>query len=164
VWELISEGAIDRADVEVRFFGHTQYWLRQEIEQYGLGDVVDQQGNVPREVSVEKQRESQILLLLSWDDPRERGTYTGKVFEYLSARRPILALGGPRGVVSELLERTGAGVHVADLASLKDVLLRYYREFTQAGAVRFGGIDERIREYTHVEMARKFARALDEAC
>jgi hypothetical protein len=37
------------------------------------------------------------------------GTITGKVFEYLAVRRPILLV-GPRGAASDLIEQSGAGV------------------------------------------------------
>jgi hypothetical protein len=127
-----------------------------------LGDVVKQYGGVPPDVSVQKQRESQILLLLSWNDPRERGTYTGKVFEYLAARRPILGVGGPRGVVSELLETTSAGHHTSDPVSLEKIVLQHYREFRDAGVVSFRGDAERIAAYSHLEMARQFAEVLDD--
>ena len=38
----------------------------QEIEEYGLSNIVRQYGEVPRQTAVEKQRESQLLLQLSW--------------------------------------------------------------------------------------------------
>ena len=159
--ELISEKTIGRRHVNVRFYGPVEYWLEQEIKNHGLEDVVVQNRRVPREVSIAKQRESQILLLLSWDDPRERGTFTGKVFEYMAARRPILGVGGPKGVVSELLEKTGAGTHANEVVRLKEILVQYYREFVETGAVRFRGVDEEVQKYSHREMARKFADVLN---
>jgi hypothetical protein len=159
--ELISEKTVDPQRVSVRFYGPVEYWLDQEIRDHGLEEVVTQNGSVPREVSIAKQRESQMLLLLSWNDPRERGTFTGKVFEYMAARRPILGVGGPKGVVSELLQKTGAGTHVNDVASLKEILADYYREYSETGAVSFRGVDEEIQHYSHPEMARKFADVLD---
>ena len=38
---------------------------------------------------------------------------SGKVFEYLAAERPILALVPPDGAAAQLLRETGAGVVVA---------------------------------------------------
>jgi len=160
---LASEGQIDLKAVKVRFYGGTPYWLEKEIKRYKLEEVVSLYPTVPRDVALQKQRESQILLLLNWDDPNGVGIYTGKVFEYLAARRPILAIGGPRGVVSELLEETGAGVHVSDQEGLKRTLMEYYEQFRMHGRVLYNGREAKIAKYSHLEMAQRFAAVLD-AC
>jgi len=162
LYEMIGEGEIEKDTIEVRFFGPLQYWLDQEIKSYRLEEVVRQQGVVPREVALEKQRESQILLLLNWDDPDECGVYTGKIFEYLAAKRPILALGGPDGVVSQLLQETGAGVHIKNVDALKQFLRNCYEEYQATGQVRYYGKEEQIEKYSHREMSRKFAEVLSE--
>lgn len=159
--ELISEGRLDRRVVKVRFYGATDYWVEKEVKRFGLEDVVSLSPRVPREIALEKQRESQILLLLNWNDPEETGVYTGKVFEYLAARRPILAVGGPRGVVTELLEETGAGFHALGYAQLKHALLELYEQYRTFGCVPYKGREEQIAKYSHVEMARRFAELLD---
>jgi len=160
--ELIAEGVIDPTAIKVRFFGPTQYWLDQAVKKHGLEGIATQYGMVPRETALTKQRESQILLLFNWDDPRERGVYTGKVFEYLAAQRPILAIGGQRGVGTELLEETGAGVYASNLVTLKEVLRLWYRECKLTGYVPYGGRDDQIAKYSHREMARKFAGVLND--
>ena len=159
--ELASEGKIELKTVKVRFYGDTPYWLEQEIKRYQLDEVVSLHPKVLREVALQKQRESQILLLLNWDDPDEVGVYTGKVFEYLAARRPILAVGGPRGVVTKLLEETGAGVHALGREHLKRVLFELYEQYRTHGYVPYKGCEERIAKYSHREMARHFATVLD---
>lgn len=159
--ELIVEGLINPDITRVRFFGPPEYWLEREIIKHNLGDIVKQYGTVPRDVALARQRESQILLLLNWDDPREVGVYTGKLFDYLAAKRPILAIGGPKGVVSELLGETGAGVHVNSLDDLKVLLKSWYREYQLSGEVRYNADWKMVQKYSHREMARKFAEVLD---
>lgn len=159
--ELFSEGQLDRQAVKVRFYGTTEYWLEKEIERFGLEDVVSLNPQVPRSLALERQRESQVLLLLNWDDPREIGVYTGKLFEYLAARRPILAVGGLRGVVTELLEETRAGVHASGYEQLKHALVELYEQYRTHGYVPYRGCEEQIAKYSHREMARHFAYVLD---
>jgi glycosyltransferase involved in cell wall biosynthesis len=68
----------------------------------------------PHRRSLELQRDSEALLLLIPEaGGRGRGVLSGKVFEYLAAERPILALVPPDGAAAELLRDTGAGVIVA---------------------------------------------------
>ena len=117
---------------------------------------------VPAEIAREKQRESQLLLLLDWDDPRERGTYPGKIFEYLAARRPILATGGTEdNVVKRLLDETGAGVHATAVGDIKNKLEEMYREYKAQGKVVLPEKASDINKYSHREMARKFAEILE---
>jgi len=69
---------------------------------------------VPHRRSLELQRDSEALLLLIPEaGGRGRGVLSGKVFEYLAAGRPILAVVPPDGAAAALLRETGAGVVVA---------------------------------------------------
>jgi glycosyltransferase involved in cell wall biosynthesis len=68
----------------------------------------------PHRRSLELQRDSEALLLLIPEaGGRGRGVLSGKVFEYLAAGRPILALVPPDGAAAALLRETGAGSVVA---------------------------------------------------
>lgn len=160
--ELIDENIIKSGNIRINFFGPTQYWLTQEIKKHRLEEVVKQYGTVPREIALKKQRESQILLLLNWNNTREQGVYTSKLFEYLAAKRPILAIGGPKGVVSELLEKTCTGIHLSsDLIILKKILMKYYKEYKMYGEASYFGKKKEIEKYSQYTMAKKFAKVLN---
>jgi len=159
---LIGEGVMDPKRVHVRFYGAYNHHLEYLINCTGLSAIVDQCGTVDRDTSLARQRESQILLLLNWNHPAEEGVYTGKVFEYLAARRPILAVGGPAGVVGELLAETCAGTHVGSLDDCVKVLRRYWLEYCTSGRVTYRGSDECVDKYSQTVMAHSFASLLDE--
>ena len=158
---LVNENVIDPSLIEINFYGYPEGWLIHDIKKYHLESIVKIHGMIPREISIQKQREAQILLLLTWNDPEEKGVYTGKLFDYLAARRPILSLGYTGGVVKDLLDQTRAGVHCSNEAELREYLLRAYREYRELGVVQYHGIGEEVMKYSHVEMARKFAEVLD---
>lgn len=160
--DLISNGTMDPKDVEVRFYGYKEGWLAKEIEKYGLSGIARQHGVVPRRIAFEKQRESQISLLLNWEDQRERGVYTLKVFEYLAAQRLILATGGSgEDVIKELLDETKAGVYGPKVEDIKNILADLYSEYKLKGEVSYSGDREKINKYSYREMAKKFAKILD---
>jgi hypothetical protein len=131
------------------------------VNTYGLEDVIEVAGTVSREEALRLQRESQVLLMLCWSDPRETGQHTGKVFEYLGARRPILATGGSRGVVTDLLDRTKTGVHAQAKEELKNTLCAWYAEYRQTGRVLYRGEEAKLGLCTHEHMASQFADVLD---
>jgi len=160
--DLISDGVVEKNEVEIRFYGPQYYWLEKEIEKRGLSAIVKQYGMVQKEISLKRQWESQILLLLNWEDEKEKGIYTGKIFEYLVAQRPILVTGGFGGDVSEnLLKETKAGVSCSEIEEIKNSLKRFYLEYKQNGRVTYCGNWEEIKKYSHLEMARKFAEILN---
>ncbi len=160
--ELISERAIDPDDIEVRLYGTGVEWLEKEIEQYGLSNIVKHYQKVPRDVALEKQKESQLLVHFRWEDPQELGAYSGKIFEYLGARRPILATGGFAGdVVEELLNETGAGICASSVEDVKNTLRELYREYKLKGEISYKGEESEVDKYTHREMAKKFSEILD---
>ena len=159
--DLITEGSMDANDIEVRFDGSEAGWIDKQAEHYGLTGIVRQFGTVPREIALKKQRESQLLLLLKWNDTRQAGAYSAKIFEYLAARRPVLAVGGFHDVVSELLDETKAGVSAQTAEEIKTLLLHLYQEYKSTGAVSYSGDEADTNKYSHREMAKRFASVLD---
>ena len=98
----------------MRFAGDVRAADREYAESLGLGDRIELLGYVSRRRSLELQRDSEALLLLIPDSGgRGKGVLTGKIFEYLAAERPILAVVPPDGAAADLLRETGAGTVVA---------------------------------------------------
>jgi glycosyltransferase involved in cell wall biosynthesis len=159
--DSIANGVIDPNHVEVRFYGPESLELENKANEWGLSNVVRQYGVMPREFCFEKQKESQLLLLFNWEDPQQRGVYSGKIFEYLAARRPILATGGADSVVTDLLKETNAGVDAHTVEDIKNALEKAYGEYKLRGKVSYHGNIEKINKYSYREMARKFAAIMN---
>jgi glycosyltransferase involved in cell wall biosynthesis len=101
-------------DVAARFLGDFRSADREWAETLGLGERLELIPYAPRRRSLELQRDSEALLLLIPDaGGRGRGVLSGKVFEYLAAERPILAVVPPEGAAAALIRDAGAGVVVA---------------------------------------------------
>jgi glycosyltransferase involved in cell wall biosynthesis len=98
-------------DVCVRFVGDFRPGDREFLASLELGDRVELVDYVPRRESLRLQRDSDALLLLIPEaGGRGRGVLSGKVFEYLAAERPILAVVPPDGAAAQLIQDTGAGL------------------------------------------------------
>jgi glycosyltransferase involved in cell wall biosynthesis len=112
-------------DVVARFVGDFRVADREWAEGLGLGERLELHPYVPRRESLRLQRDSEALLLLIPEaGGRGRGVLSGKVFEYLAAERPILAVVPPDGAAAALVRDTGAGVIAApeDVAGIKAAL------------------------------------------
>jgi glycosyltransferase involved in cell wall biosynthesis len=112
-------------DVVVRFLGDFRAADRDWAETLELGDRLELIPYASRRRSLELQRDSEALLLLIPDaGGRGKGVLSGKVFEYLAAERPILAVVPPDGAAASLIRDAGAGIVVApdDVAGIATAL------------------------------------------
>lgn len=160
--ELNKTKEIDLERCKIELYTPKENWIIEEIEKYQLGKTVALNGMISRADVIKKQRTSQILLLLTWNNPEEIGVLTGKIFEYLAAKRPIISIGPKETVISRLLQETGAGIHVSTKEELKDYLRDKYSEFIDIGQVKYDGERDKIMKYSYREMTRKFNEILQD--
>jgi len=159
--DAINGGLIDAEDVEVRLYGRRQVWVEELIGRYQLSDCVRHHGSVSRDHVVRIQRESHVLLLFNWENPLERGVYPLKCFEYMAARRPILASGGFHGDdIEAILSRCKAGTYASTEQEILDALLAFYEDYKLTGRVSYGGDDLEIERYSYRRLAEDFALLL----
>jgi hypothetical protein len=158
---LIKNAEINPDEVEIRFYGDEEIWLETYIDNSGLSRTVKQYGRVSHLESIAHQRESQVLFQPKWNDPHESGVMSMKIFEYLSALRPILAVGKYKDVVDDVLSDTNAGICVSSQKSIEEALRNYYYEFKATGQVSYHGNIKNIEKYSQRCMAGKFAQLLN---
>jgi glycosyltransferase involved in cell wall biosynthesis len=119
-------------DAVARFVGDFRKSDREWAEALDLGDRLELVPYAPRAESLRLQRDSEALLLLVPDaGGRGKGVLSGKVFEYLAAGRPVLAVVPPDGAAAGLIREANAGVVVAPndvegmAAAIRDLAKRH---------------------------------------
>ena len=114
LFRALASMGLGPEQVLVECHGDTVHLVEDAARRHGVERLVRCGPRLPHAESVALQQGADVLLLLMWNDLGERGVYTGKLFEYLGARRPILMLGFPGGVAADLIRSRGAGVIAND--------------------------------------------------
>jgi glycosyltransferase involved in cell wall biosynthesis len=123
-------------DAVARFVGDFRSSDREWAESLHLGDRLELVDYLPRADSLRLQRDSEALLLLVPDaGGRGKGVLSGKVFEYIAAGRPILAVVPPDGAAANLIRETGSGVIAApeDVDAIRSALVELHERFANDG-------------------------------
>nr|WP_246849084.1 glycosyltransferase family 4 protein [Aquimarina sp. U1-2] len=118
------------------------------IKEAGLHSFLDLKGYVSHREALQIQRSSQVLLLIEIDSAATKCIIPGKLFEYMAAKRPILALGPKDADIARLIKETNAGCffEYQEYTRIKDKILHYFTYFQE----------ERL--HTEIQGIEKFSR------
>lgn len=131
--EICSADEQFRSDLKIQLIGKTDFSVLEDIENYGLSSRLEKTEYLSHGEANARQQTSQVLLLLINNTANAKGILTGKFFEYLSAGRPILAVGPVDGEVAKVLEDTQAGtiIDFDDEEGTRKAVLEYYYSYKQ---------------------------------
>jgi glycosyltransferase involved in cell wall biosynthesis len=108
--DLLARRPDLRGRMLVRFIGDLRASDRIWARDLDIDDAWEETGFVPFRRAVAAQRAADaLLLLIPHAGGRGDSVVSGKVFEYLAARRPVLAAVPPAGAAATLLRSAGAG-------------------------------------------------------
>ena len=158
--QLEDENKLDPSKISIEFYGDST-GLEDIANRYGLLDIVHIGGKIAHDEVLKKQLNSDVLLLISWDNEKEKMFIPGKIYEYFALKKPVLSIGYKEGSLKDMIEETKVGYHVSSLESTKEALLKIYEEFVENGTVELNA-DMNIEDYSMENMAKKFADLLNE--
>jgi len=103
---------------------------------------------------------SAVLLLLAHGS--EKGVLTGKVFDYLAAGPPILAVPDDHGEIASLLRRTGAGLALTAPEDIAGQLAKWHGDWKAGRDTAATRNPDEIARYSRRAQAKRLAEILDE--
>ncbi|WP_437395581.1 glycosyltransferase [Flagellimonas lutimaris] len=155
--ELITENEAFRKTVKVQLAGVVGEEVLQSLQNFGLDAYVEQLGYLSHDKVLETQQKSQLLLLLEIDSEETIGIIPGKLFEYLNAKRPILAIGPKGWEAGAMVEKHKAGntcLH-DNIPALKNVLLDAFHQY-QKGSLLCNS--EGVEQYHRKALTESLAK------
>ena len=124
VWSAVAAMQETPAPVGVHLVGRVDAAVSDSVDRAGISAVVTRTPYVPHREAIAHMKGADVLLLAVPRTSDNSGILTGKVFEYLAAGRPVLALGPVDSDVGSLLRESGAGTmfEYGDAAGIRDFL------------------------------------------
>lgn len=165
--ELIAEGKMDPKKVRFIHAGKDFLIWNKWIENHQLQEVFENLGVVSFQQASLLQKKAHINLLLSWSEKKQEGILTGKLYDYLGARKPILLIiNGSYDVEFEkLFKDLNAGIISYNqdkfLQATKDFLLQYYEQWLLNDDIEFEPNEANLKEYTWESNFTKFIQHLE---
>lgn len=145
-------------DLRVQFYGDWNDEYQRSVDLAGVEDLVETYNFVPHEEIVPVLKGSDVLLYVGGDDPGNRLNLPSKLWDYVGAQRPILAIVDPTFRVSDLIETYDLGtvVDINDPDGVADALTAFRDDY------EFMPDRSVFKKYTREQSTKRIANVLDE--
>ncbi|MFW2135394.1 glycosyltransferase [Chryseobacterium sp. TY4] len=129
IHELLEENLDFENDFEMKFVGRLDDKILENLKASKIGKHLQILGYRAHAESYQEMKNSDLLLITNFPNNSSKGIIPGKLFEYLSTRKPILSFGPKEADVSKILNETKAGKHFdyTEIDSLKSYILQIYQ-------------------------------------
>ncbi|NOX84448.1 MAG: glycosyltransferase family 4 protein [Chlorobi bacterium] len=164
LWEalkqLVNEDKEFAKSLSIVNVGKTDISVTDSLQRAGLEKYLLRKGYLSHEEVLKEQRKATLLLLFINNTPNANLILTGKLFEYLAARRPIICVGPENGDAAAVISETGAGkvYGFQEVKKLKADLAGYYALFKSGKLEKTSGD---IEQYERKNLTKKMSEILN---
>jgi glycosyltransferase involved in cell wall biosynthesis len=94
------------------------------------------------------------------NSPNAKGIVTGKIFEYLAARRPIIAIGPIDGDAAAILNETNSGriFDFNDSVNLKEYIIELYEKY-RTGDLKVNSV--KIEKFSRKNLTSELVKVIN---
>lgn len=156
----LEQGRIPSGKIELSFYGVNPDLFRKFCPDASATVPVKILPRVSHKEIIRIQKSSAVLLLLT--QPGEKGVLTGKIFDYLGAGRPILAVPEDKDEITELLRETGAGVSLTKVEDIASQLAEWYTAWSKGQPLQRVCDETAVARYSRREQTKALAAILNQ--
>lgn len=163
LWEILQQLCKEdkgfQKHLKLKFAGVVSDEVKQSLKDYSLLDKAEFSGYVDHHTAVRMQRQGQILLLVEINREETKAIIPGKLFEYLAAKRPIIALGPEGSDIKAIIDEAGAGAffNYKEGQGLKLQIQKYFKQYQEK---KLNITSTGIEKFQRRELTKKLADIL----
>ncbi|MBR1460565.1 hypothetical protein IJ596_02880 [bacterium] len=171
--ELIDNGNIDSNKIKIDFAGTesaADIFISQ-ASKYDMEYLIVNHGKVERKSALRLQECADVLLAPSYDyENGNGGIITGKIFEYMTAEKPVIAIitgDIQHSELAEIVRKTNIGFayeeahNDIDYKKLYQYVLNLYKEKILLGVLSYKPNIEELKKFDYKYLSKKFMRIMD---
>ncbi len=171
--ELINSKLIVEDKIQIVFAGtkSASDVFVSQAEKSNVEHLIIDHGKVDRYLSLKLQEKSDVLLCPSYDfEEGKGGVITGKIFEYMTAKRPVIAVitgSIQHSELADIVRNTNIGFayeesHDAeDFPKLCQYILKIYQDKFSQGYLNYAPNQDEIEKYDYRNLAKRFIAIMD---
>ena len=147
-------------NVSVNFIGNVDIFIRQQLHD-SVKVAVNFAPYIPHHNAVKEMQQADLLLLAIPDTKQNKGILTGKIFEYLATKKPILCVGPIDGDAANIIHTCGAGkvFEYIDNKGIADYLKETYTIWQQNKTTQVSSV--LYKKYSRKKLAKQYAAIVE---
>ena len=135
-----------------RFVGSVPQHIKEQLQELKIN--AEFIGHVKHQEAVKFMKQTNLLLLVIPDAPGAEGILTGKLFEYLGAKKRIIGIGPSNGDAATILKECNAGV-MFDRSDKNGLFKFLFEEIVNDNRHQLN--NEEVKKYTRKQLANQLS-------
>ena len=163
--------------LRVRFIGEVKEWTEKidlekkmgnQVVELGINEIVDFVPFQSHREALKSMVDTDILLLIFGIHPENsefnKNRVTAKVFEYIYAKRPIIALIAPHSEMARIINKCNAGyiVPYGDIELTVKILKQIWEDYDSGRLTKWNFNEEEIEKYDRRKQTKQLADIFNE--
>ncbi len=164
LWKVLSDLVENDDDFAAHFqlnlVGAVGEEVIHSIKKHNLTNSLNNIGYVSHNEAIKFQKKSQLLLLIEINSEDTKAIIPGKLFEYMAANRPIIAIGPDGADVASIIKKTNTGqfFNYDDYQGLKSTIQLHFKSY-KAGVLKTNPIG--LQHYSRKQLTKSLAELIN---
>jgi len=160
ILKTVNELIEKSPEIQINIWGNVSDDVSIELRKSDKNNILKFHEYIPHDEMLQKMVNSNLLMLLINNVPDNKGILTGKIYEYLGAKVPILGIGPVDGDAAEILNSTKAGkmFDYFDQKEIAEFISQQYSIWNKDGTLPVSCDTDK---FSRVEQAKELAEVLD---